>query len=114
MKPIKSLAMLAVLCLLWLGTSNCSGSADYEIFGTVYGFVSDNTTNQPIGQAIITLSPTGSTRTTDDAGAYKFDDLDAGQYTITVQKQGYQPNRRNFIAVPGESVQININLTPIP
>jgi hypothetical protein len=45
-----------------------------------------------------------------DDGRFEFKDLEAVQYTITVQKTGYQTNRKTVTAVAGESVKADIPL----
>ncbi|MDE6339745.1 MAG: carboxypeptidase-like regulatory domain-containing protein [Muribaculaceae bacterium] len=94
--------------------SGCSNSNDYEIFGSIHGCVTDQTDGTPLENASILLSPSGVTKLTDASGYFKFENLDAQQYTLTVQKQGYQPNRKTISAVAGEDLQVDIQLTPIP
>jgi DNA-binding winged helix-turn-helix (wHTH) protein len=59
----------------------------------------------------VVLSPGGKTKTTGSDGRYEFQDLDAAQYTITVQKNGYQTNRKTVTAVSDEKTEANIPLT---
>lgn len=94
--------------------SGCSGSDDYEIFAEIHGTVTDSQTGAPLENASVTLSLSGTSKQTDANGYYKFEGLDARQYTITVQKSGYQPNRKTFVAVSGKATQIDIQLTVIP
>lgn len=94
----------------------CTGctNTDYEIFSSVYGTVADYDTGEPIPNASVVLSPTNITKHTGADGTYRFDDLDAQQYTITFQKAGYQPNRKIVTAISGETLEVNIHLTKIP
>ena len=94
--------------------SSCSNSNDYEIFGSIYGCITDHADGKPLDNASILLSPSGITKLTDATGYFKFENLDAQQYTITVQKQGYQPNRKTITAVAGEDLQVDIQLISIP
>lgn len=94
--------------------SGCSNSNDYEIFGSIHGVVSDSSNGQPLENATILLSPSGLTKNTDATGYYKFENLETQQYTLTVQKQGYQPNRKTVTTISGEDLQVDILLTPIP
>lgn len=94
--------------------SSCANSNDYEIFGSIHGVVTDYSTGQPLDNATIVLSPGGISKNSDASGYYRFENLEAGQYTITVQKQGYQANRKTVSAVSGEDYQVDIHLTPIP
>lgn len=94
--------------------SSCSNSNDYEIFGSIHGVVTDHANGVPIENATILLSPGGITKQTDASGYYKFDNLESQQYTLTIQKNGYQPNRKTISAIAGEDLQVDIQLTTIP
>lgn len=109
----KSLRITFAIGLLFC-LSGCSGSDDYEIFANIHGTITDYQTGAPLENASVTLSPSGISKQTDANGYYRFEELDAQQYTITVQKSGYQPNRKTITAVSGETMQIDIQLTVIP
>lgn len=95
----------------------CGCSQEYDdsdAFGRIVGTVSDYHTNIPIVGASITLSPSGLTIQSDANGQYEFERLDVQQYTLTIQKSGYQSNRKTIMVYRGESQQVNIQLTIIP
>lgn len=94
--------------------TGCSGSEDYEIFATIQGTVTDYNSGLPLENASVILSPSGISQKTDKNGYYKFSELDAQQYTVTVQKSGYQPNRKTITAISGNVQQADIQLTAIP
>lgn len=94
--------------------TGCSKSNDYEIFAKIQGVVTDYQTGAPLENASVTLTPSGLSKQTDVNGFYRFEELDAQQYTITVQKSGYQPNRKTITAISGEAQQVDIQLTIIP
>lgn len=100
--------------LLLASVAGCSSSDDYEIFAKIQGTVTDAQTGAQLEHAVVTLSPSGLSAQTDTSGFYRFDDLDVQQYTITVQKSGYQPNRKTVTAVSGDTQQVDIQLTVIP
>lgn len=104
---------LCCLCLVGGMCVACSDDDDFEIYSTLYGVVTDYTTGELVEGATLTLSPSSYTQKSDAVGAYRFEKLDAQQYTITVQKTGYQPNRKTITAVSGEEMEINIPLTRI-
>ena len=104
-------ALAFVLLTCWSG---CSSSDDYEIFAKIHGTVTDYQTGEPIEKASVVLSPSGISKQTDANGYYQFDELDTRQYTLTVQKVGYQPNRKTASAISGENLQVDIQLTIIP
>ncbi|MDE6485848.1 MAG: carboxypeptidase-like regulatory domain-containing protein [Duncaniella sp.] len=99
-----------LLCLI----SSCSNSNDYEIFGAIHGRVTDYETGAPLDNATLTLSPSGLSKQTDASGYYEFKNLEPMQYTITIQHQGYQPNRKTVYATSGEDHQVDAQLRPIP
>ena len=82
----------------------------YDTFCTISGTVIDLETGDPIQQATVTLSPTGYNTYTGDDGHFEFIDLDAHQYTVTVQKTGYVTNRKTVTTVAGGVVDINLTL----
>ncbi|MDE6271258.1 MAG: carboxypeptidase-like regulatory domain-containing protein [Muribaculaceae bacterium] len=114
-KAIRSSVAIILFVMGCIGiATSCSNSNDYEIFGAIHGTVTDSSSGAPLENASITLSPSGQTKQTDASGYYKFDNLEIQQYTLTVQKQGYQPNRKTMTAVSGEDLQVDIQLTAIP
>jgi hypothetical protein len=102
------LTLAAALCML--AYSGCTKDTP-NIYATLYGVVTDSETAEPLSGAAVTLSPGGKNRTTGDDGAFEFADLDAQQYTITVQKPDYQTNRKTVTAVAAERTEANIPLT---
>ena len=112
---IRRYAFLAFLtsCIL-LTISSCSNTNDYEIYGSIHGVVTDYSSGDPLENATILLSPGGISKKTDATGYYKFENLESQQYTLTVQKQGYQPNRKTISVVTGEDLQVDIQLATIP
>ena len=93
---------------------SCSNTNDYDFFAKIQGTVTDYQTGEPLQNASITLSPSGISMQTDADGFYRFEGLDIQQYTVTVQKMGYQPNRKTITALSGETHQVDIQLTIIP
>jgi hypothetical protein len=104
---------VVILCccalMLWVH-SGCTKS-EYNSFATLYGVITDHATGKPVSNASVVLSPSGKTQVTGDDGIFTFNDLDPQQYTITVQKTGYQTNRKTVTAVVGEETEANIPLT---
>ena len=92
----------------------CNPIGDYDFFSTVQGVVSDYHTGEPVPGATIMIMPGSQTAMTDQDGRFEFADLDPKQYTLTVQKDGYQTNRKIVDAVSGETVQAVITLNRVP
>lgn len=84
---------------------------EYDVFSSIYGVVNDAKTGDLIPNASVVLSPSGDTKITGSDGQFLFEDVDPQQYTITVQKDGYQTNRKSVTAIIGEKVEVNIPLT---
>lgn len=103
---------LSALCLSGCLCAGCSDD-DYEIYSTVYGTVTDYATGTPLENVHVVLSPSNLTDQTGADGAFHFENLDARQYTITVQKAGYQPNRKIIAAISGERMEADIQMMKI-
>ncbi|MDR1155733.1 MAG: carboxypeptidase-like regulatory domain-containing protein [Bacteroidales bacterium] len=108
---MKRIAVFSAILLIAICNS-CSKDTP-DLFSTIHGIVSDHETGAPIETASIVLSPGGKTSVSGVDGRYEFKDLEATQYTVTVQKAGYHTNRKTVTAVAGESVQVDIPLTKI-
>ena len=107
MKKVLLLYLAAFVVLL----TSCSKD-DHKVFSSIYGVVRDAATGELIANANVVLSPSGETKITGSDGQFIFNDIDPGQYTVTVQKEGYQTNRKSVNAVISEEIEINIPLTP--
>ena len=94
----------------------CSCSSDYslDIYGTISGKVTDVTSGEPINAAQVTLVPSSKTIQTTENGEFVFSGLEEGQYTVSVQKDGYQANRKNVTVVSGETTETIVTLSVIP
>ncbi len=84
-----------------------------DMFGSVYGTVSDEYTGEPIRGASVMLSPGNLSKMTGSDGQFEFTDLEAGQYKIQVQASGYETNNRSFTIVAGAKTTGDISLKPI-
>lgn len=82
----------------------------YDVFAIICGTVVDNETMEPIEGVSVVLSPSGKNQLTGADGRFEFAELDAVQYTITVQKSGYSTNRKTANAIAGETVEISITM----
>ena len=82
----------------------------YEVFATVSGTVVDATTMEPIEGVSVQLSPSSKNMLTGANGRFEFVEVDAMQYTITVQKSGYSTNRKLVNAIAGETTDVSITM----
>lgn len=104
-KIILSLLLIIVAVLI-----GCEPIEEPEVFGSIYGIVSDSQSGQPIANAEITLSPGNESTISGSTGRFEFKDLDAGQYKVSVQTEGYEFNNKQVTVVPGERVSCDISL----
>lgn len=103
---------ILLLCLVALPLFLSCTKEENDSFGTLYGVVSDVKTGSPLDNVTVTLSPGGTTKLTGSDGLFEYSELTPQQYTITVQKTGYQTNRKTLSAVVGEKTEANITMTP--
>lgn len=102
--------VLACVVLLCFASSCTDGMVDYDVLGSISGTVIDVDSGDPVQQATVTLSPSGLNTYTGDDGHFEFLDLEARQYTITVQKTGYTTNRKTVTTVAGGTVDVSLTL----
>ena len=86
---------------------------DYDYYGKISGTVLDYTDNSPIENATILMMPGSRTVQTGPDGNFIYEGLEAGQYTLSVQKSGYQSNRKIVEVISGENSETSIYLTKI-
>ena len=68
---------------------------------SVTGKVVDAATRQPVAQAIIEIRETGQRKTTDNEGRFRYEQLTAGRYTLSVRHLAYA-NTEHRIVLPIE------------
>lgn len=83
---------------------------EYDYYGSVTGVVVDEQTNNPIPDALIRLMPGSMTTTTSADGRFTFEELQAIQYTLSVESTGYEYVRVTLIPVSGEDITTTIRL----
>ena len=88
-------------------------AARATIFGTVRGVVHDPQ-HLPIRSATVTLKATDSdwmqTQTSSDSGAFEFDAVPIGNYTVTVSLQGFQQQQQSVIVRSDTSPELHFEL----
>ena len=99
--------------LLCVSTSCNDDLDDYSVLGTISGTVVDVVSGDPIQNATVTLSPSGKNVFTGSDGSFEFLDLEARQYTLTVQKTGYESNRKQVTTVAGGVVTVQLTMKKI-
>lgn len=117
-KPMKHFIRIRIVVLFTvlmtlIFFSGCRGKNEYSYFSEIHGAVYDMSTGEQIPNASVVLIPGSRAVRTDQSGSYIFEDLDPGQYTVTVQKEGYYADRRSVEAISGESVRVDVPLRKI-
>ncbi|MBF0451426.1 MAG: carboxypeptidase regulatory-like domain-containing protein [Candidatus Magnetomorum sp.] len=97
-----------LLFILWI-TAGINAHA--FIPGTIQGIVSDADTQYPIGLAILKTNE-GFSAISHSSGVYKIIH-EPGEYTLTVQAEGYYPYSIVVNVIMMESIRQDIALTPI-
>ncbi|MBO4739014.1 MAG: carboxypeptidase regulatory-like domain-containing protein [Bacteroidales bacterium] len=87
--------------------SACKPEA-YDTFGDIVGSVIDVSTGESVKQATVTLTPTAKNTYTGTDGQFEFLELEAQQYTLTVQKDGYVTNRKLVNVIGGETINVSL------
>ncbi len=82
--------------------------------GTITGKVIDQSTGNGIGGASIHTQPSTSAVNTDNNGNYTIPEVEAGDYTITVETDGFFPGTVNVSVDAGQTSTKNISLSAIP
>lgn len=112
MKSILRILAGALLSVFLL--TGCKNDYALDIYGSISGTVTDSRSGDPLSAAQVTLVPSARTIQTAADGTFSFVGLDEGQYTVSVQKDGYQANRKNVTVVSGEATEVVVTLTIIP
>lgn len=86
---------------------------EYNFYGNINGTVVDYDDNSPIDGASVLLMPGSASFQTQPDGSFFFVDLEEGQYTMSVQKNGYQSNRKIIKVVSGENIETAIQIRRI-
>lgn len=100
--------------LILLMTSLFTGCTtdDVVLFGSIYGTVTNSKTGEPVQNAEIILSPGNFTTVSGSNGHFEFGNLDAGQYKLGIEAEGFEYNSRQVNVVPGEKVMCDFIITP--
>ena len=80
--------------------------------GSIVGHVYDANTFAVISGATVTLTPGGPSTQTDASGAYAFNNLAPGNYTVTASATGYQPGSKTTTVNSGATSTVDFALQP--
>lgn len=81
--------------------------------GIITGVVTDKLTGQTIqGVDVSITGPEAGQTVTGSQGIYRFEDVDAGEYTVVFSKIGYKANTTITVVEPGKPTNGQVNLEP--
>lgn len=82
--------------------------------GSIAGSVSDRTTGEPVATVNVLMSPGGSSTVTGSDGTFTFRNLEEGEYTLTITKEGYKQNSSTITVRPGDPTSAHLLIERIP
>lgn len=91
---------------------SCS-EEEVSVFGNIYGTITDSKSGEPVRNAEVIISPGNKTTVSGSDGHFEFRDLEAEQYKVSVEADGYEYNSRQVTVVPGKDVTCDFRLKAI-
>ena len=82
-----------------------------DTFGSVFGEVVVEGTNELVIGATVSTNPSTSILQTDEQGKFAFEDIITGSYTLRIEKQGYITKVENISVLENHSTNVVIRLT---
>ena len=107
---IPHLVLAIILCLAFAAFAASCTPTEYDLFSNIAGTVVDKSSGEPLGQVDVTLKPKMLHTYTGNDGQFYFNDIEADNYEIWVQKDGYGANNIKFIAPSGETINVSITM----
>lgn len=98
-----------LLVLLALGVSCTKDIIDTT--GNLTGTVTDAKTNEPLSGVSISITPTGTVKSTGADGKFEFRDLETKEYTVTASKNGYKTDKKTVFVAAGQDTFADFQLT---
>jgi hypothetical protein len=105
--------VISMTIVFTLVTFSCDQPTKAETTGNIQGIIYDGGTLMPLGGAIVTTSPTTSSKISDSSGAYSIEGIEPAEYTVQVVKSGFESNYTNIGVIAGETSIADIQLTPL-
>jgi iron complex outermembrane receptor protein len=81
--------------------------------GTIEGTVESPDLEAPLAGATVTIVGTKTTATTDDAGGYKFENLEPGEIKLRIELEGFEPVERTIRLTAGATVTMQVPLATV-
>jgi len=112
MKKSKIITLLVTFAVLTTILFTTCDKPVPETTGHISGTITEEGTNEPVEGVEVLLSPGGITKKTGGNGAYSFDEQVPQKYAVTASKEGYITEPKEITVIIGETVTLNISLTP--
>ena len=97
-------ALLAGVVLL------AAPAAQAQPAGAVEGTVADEGGGAPLAAAVVRIEELGRSATTGSDGRFSFDDVPAGDYRLTVTRQGFAPLTSRITVTAGAPIRLDLRL----
>lgn len=110
---MKKLLLGSFLIAIALFVNCTSGGDDVSVFGDIYGTITDSKSGEPVRNAEVILSPGNKSTVSGSNGHFEFKTLEAGQYKVGVEADGYEYNSRQITVVPGQNTVCDFRLVEI-
>lgn len=104
----------ALLCGLLFSGCSSDLAGESSSAGGIAGSVSDRTTGEPVATVNVTLSPGGRSTVTGSDGNFTFADLEPGEYTFDIRKEGYTPAADRVAVEAGRMTAAHLLIERIP
>ncbi len=94
---------------------SCSSDLDEgSTRGSISGSVADATTGEPVSIVNVNLTPGGNSTITGSDGSFSFRELEPGEYTLSINKEGYKANNSKLYVKSGDPTQAHLLIERIP
>lgn len=105
MKYLKGLLLLFFIVSF---AYSCTEDIAEQEKGSIVGVVADRTTGEPVSTVGLALTPGGAKTVTGSDGSFQFLQLDAGSYTIDLEKEGYKKESSNVVVFEGKQTESHL------
>ena len=108
---IRTNALFLVCIILVCATTSCSdGFVVPNVYGSISGTVVDRNTHEPIQNVLVTIKPSGQNTLTGYDGTFEFLDLEAHQYEVWAQKEGYATEHKTINVIAGKNEIVSLTM----
>ncbi|MBI5869129.1 MAG: TonB-dependent receptor [candidate division Zixibacteria bacterium] len=109
------LALSSVCLVLGLTLTTCNSQVQAESEHSISGVVFDSLLGLPVQDALVRLTGSSFTASTNSAGRFEFVSIPAGLWTATVTRYGYVPSAPQAVEVlEGFERHLRVKLVPKP